>query len=741
VALKSRFFRARYIRFVTQTLFWAPLMVAVAAAMLLAAVPQMSEVYLGIIEETDIARGTAGLATIALFCAFLYAWNHGRALCRIDAIYPEHADIYFDRDILKIRDLKAGAVAILPIVGLLIGMIVLNGRVQFAYANIKMALQALNDTTPRHADLAAALSRLPVAMLCATALVLVVGIALIWMLHILRDNSLVRKGVLSVCYAVAGAALTVPIAAPDATLALAHRIGPLAGCGIVLITLAVLAQLLAYVVRLIATAVLSIIATALMSLTALPSSMKHTIGTGIVGVALAVLLVLMAAREPKQEQERPGTAPELANPGPGIGKHFADWLDQRQDKARYPGKYPVFIVAAQGGGIYATSAAASFLASLQDRCPQFAQHVFAISAVSGGAIGSSIFDAMMQGVPQTDQACSDIGATPLADRVSQIILGDHLTPVLLELVPDTLTQPLAALFGEAAGLKDWAVNRAGMLERSFTQSFNGTKAAVRSAGLATPFSKHWSTSGAAPALLLNATWVETGYRVALSPFPLRSASDGTLYSLAELKDIEDRSLQNMSLIESGSVSARFPLVLPSWTAYVKNKRTLFDRWTFVDGGYADGSGATTALDVFKTISETARAKNTEVYMILLTNVSADPEFSKIGSNWFDDYVSPVRTILRVRDLLGWRAVTQTKSQLGDKVIELQLEHRAFPLPLGWKISRASNNLIEFMAGTSNGCHELKTGARLGTGGADLAIKTVHDNSCQLQRLISLLSAK
>jgi len=257
-------------------------MVAVAAAMLLAAVPQMSEVYLGIIEETDIARGVVGLATIALFCAFLYAWNHGQALRRIDAIYPEHADIYFDRDILKIRDLKAAVVAILPIAGLLIGLIVLNGRVQFAYANIRMALQALNDTTLRHADLAAALGRLPVAMLCATALVLVVGIALIWMLHILGDNSLVRKGVLWVCYAVAGAALTVPVAAPDATLALAHRIGPLAGCGVVLITLAVLAQLLAYVVRLIATAVLSVIATALMSLTALPSSMKHTIVTGIV---------------------------------------------------------------------------------------------------------------------------------------------------------------------------------------------------------------------------------------------------------------------------------------------------------------------------------------------------------------------------------------------------------------------------------------------------------------------------
>src|SRR4029078_8949596 len=129
-------------------------------------------VYLGIIEETDLARGAFGLAALALFCAFLYAWNQGQALRRIDAIYPENADIYFDRDILKIRDLKAATVAILPIAGLLIGLIVLNGRVQSAYANIKMALQALNDTTPRHADLAAALSRLPAAMLCTTGLVL-----------------------------------------------------------------------------------------------------------------------------------------------------------------------------------------------------------------------------------------------------------------------------------------------------------------------------------------------------------------------------------------------------------------------------------------------------------------------------------------------------------------------------------------------------------------------------------------
>src|SRR5262249_28862744 len=39
--------------------------------------------------------------------------------------------------------------------------------------------------------------------------------------------------------------------------------------------------------------------------------------------------------------------------------------------------YPVFIIAAEGGGIYAASAAATFLAELEDCVPGFARHIFA----------------------------------------------------------------------------------------------------------------------------------------------------------------------------------------------------------------------------------------------------------------------------------------------------------------------------------------------------------------------------
>ena len=71
-------------------------------------------------------------------------------------------------------------------------------------------------------------------------------------------------------------------------------------------------------------------------------------------------------------------------PLPDVGSEFLRWLETRQDKEKYAsGHYPVFVVAAQGGGLYAAHHTARVLAILQDECPAFAQHVFAISGVLG----------------------------------------------------------------------------------------------------------------------------------------------------------------------------------------------------------------------------------------------------------------------------------------------------------------------------------------------------------------------
>ncbi len=77
-----------------------------------------------------------------------------------------------------------------------------------------------------------------------------------------------------------------------------------------------------------------------------------------------------------------------------LGPSFLEWYRSRKDLdyyARSDEPYPVFIVAAAGGGAFSAHYTATFLARMQDSCPNFAQHVFAISGVSGGSIGASLF--------------------------------------------------------------------------------------------------------------------------------------------------------------------------------------------------------------------------------------------------------------------------------------------------------------------------------------------------------------
>ena len=79
---------------------------------------------------------------------------------------------------------------------------------------------------------------------------------------------------------------------------------------------------------------------------------------------------------------------------------FSTWIQSRADlkffqDVHHP--YPIFIVAARGGGLYAADQAATFLARMQDRCPNFSQHVFAVSAVSGGSLGAAAFSAYVRG--------------------------------------------------------------------------------------------------------------------------------------------------------------------------------------------------------------------------------------------------------------------------------------------------------------------------------------------------------
>ncbi len=399
--------------------------------------------------------------------------------------------------------------------------------------------------------------------------------------------------------------------------------------------------------------------------------------------------------------------------------------------------YPVFLIAAEGGGIYAASAASMFLGKLQQQSPHFGEHVFAISGVSGGAIGSTIFQALDKA--DTARAAEPLTQQQLTDEVTGIMEDDHFSPVVGSIFPEIL--------GASTG-------RADALIASFQLSTAARNAAAGQA-LAGPFAQHWTydpssknwTEPLAPALVLNATWVETGFRVAFAPFALHDI-DESLYSFAD-EDMPDESCpansrQDLcfSLIDAAAVSARFPLVLPPFSAEMRNDSGS-KRWNFVDGGYTDNSGATTALDLYEVLKKVATPDQVNLQIILVTSSTLQPNLkgTDINGTVFRDTLAPIDALMSVRTDLGNDAVARACSEVyrdsptsqsqptaqktaknaDDHGAELnqgcighagqsearlhvvEIQDQTYGLALGWKISQTSFSVVSWMLGDASKC--------------------------------------
>ena len=417
------------------------------------------------------------------------------------------------------------------------------------------------------------------------------------------------------------------------------------------------------------------------------------------------------------------------------------------------GKYPVFIIAAEGGGIYAASAVSTLLAKLQDAVPEFSKHVFAISGVSGGSLGAAVFRALDH--PLTSPADSNREVQPPGDKVSDaddattcaqylsakrppahpssatdassfmqkevtaIMQADHFSPVVGSIVPEIFGAPLS---------------RSKALVASFDYSASAQDAEAGKL-LCARFWDSWSPAGDAPALVLNSTWVETGFRVAFAPFDLH-ATDEALYSFSDVGMPDERQANLMS---AASVSARFPLIMPPFSVAMQNpdktnpKMMETKRWNFVDGAYSDNSGASTAIDIYRAIKDTS---NVDLHIILITSTNPAPNLddASINGTVFRDTVAPLDALMKVRSDLGDQAVARActyiysspaKEENRGKVSAMEtnafcvnqswktdgtaplqmveIQDQTYGLALGWKISATTFAVIKWMLGTPDGC--------------------------------------
>lgn len=419
---------------------------------------------------------------------------------------------------------------------------------------------------------------------------------------------------------------------------------------------------------------------------------------------------------------------------PSVRETFPRWLEDRQERwARRRGsepargdrleETPVVLVCAEGGGIYAAYHTALVLALIQDRAPGFAEHVFAISGVSGGSVGASLWVASLdaqrrkvgiwrpgpgekgaaEGLSGQEAALMSMGpAAPNAQKIA-----DALKTVLGE---DLLSRVLAYGLGAdmlQAGVPvrmAWA-DRARQLEESMEAAARGP---LGLAFLESSFYDLWPgftglgrDEPSLPYLFLNTTSVETGGRVMVSPLSLRAGVDAGPRTLAEYTPD-----WNVALSTAAVLSARFPYVTPAG---------LFER-TFhpegcpagegrlADGGYFDNAGATTLDEILQEIE--SQRDGVGPFRVLVLRIGAVPTARAYytRATW-PDLLSPPRTMLNTRGARGrealdalkarvqacWRSASDPRREYIWS--EALLDTDADAIPLGWVLSSRTQKAI------------------------------------------------
>jgi hypothetical protein len=434
---------------------------------------------------------------------------------------------------------------------------------------------------------------------------------------------------------------------------------------------------------------------------------------------------------------------------PDVAALFRDW-DERM-AAKYPLRdgqiRPCFIIATEGGGIRAAFWTAQVLARLEDESlkmskkegtPDFASHVLAISGVSGGSLGASIFDALYTEAEDSAIGKGPVETSDLGSKAAFILGSDHLSPLVgTMLFPDAIQR-----------FVPWTLpgtDRGTALERSWEDRWQYYVGGRRNR-FAEAFLQLWHDRNDAkqpwlPALFLNATRVEDGRRIIASNVKINSGPEGEFPDALDLHDYLwskstvvhgpwERFAQlwrNKKADREAIDSKRCDIRLSTAThcsarfTYFSPAARLPSGHRVVDGGYYEDSGGETAREVLSVVNGIVHNRGTkepiQPIIILIRYIEMDdPSYSKfaslapaasaatVGEYALSDAVSPLLALMQVRgahatdEYASFGRLYEESATRGlRKVYPFQLAQRQIPLPLGWMLcGRSAGEMVNEM---------------------------------------------
>jgi hypothetical protein len=385
-----------------------------------------------------------------------------------------------------------------------------------------------------------------------------------------------------------------------------------------------------------------------------------------------------------------------------VEPHLDAWLESRaaRGELREGESFPLFLVAAEGGGIRAAYWAGSVLAKLQDDSgARFGRHLFAVSGVSGGALAAGAFAALVADAGSATLAnseCAQGAPGALYQRCMRAVLRqDYLSPALGYLLyPDMLARFLPFPLAGA--------DRARAMERGWR---SGWRKAAGSERFGQRFDTLWQGDNAleVPSLLLNATLVDGGNRVIASDLVI----DGRFPDAYDAFDAT-LDLRQMSLATAVHNSARFSYISPAGTvsgcqrhgraAPCEPGEQRYAWGRVIDGGYFENSGVETVRDLLfamRPMLERWRARGfvIEPVVVVISNSpgamapsgTLSPASARLDMTFLSELLAPPMGLFNTRAARATFAVSAERRDDPQRFLWFGME-ATHDTPLAWALA-------------------------------------------------------
>lgn len=372
-------------------------------------------------------------------------------------------------------------------------------------------------------------------------------------------------------------------------------------------------------------------------------------------------------------------------------------------KLSLPDEGPIFVIAADGGGIRAAYWTTALLGQIAAAYPDFTQRIVAVGGTSGGSVGVGLFSALLEaGVPD-DQ---------LGAKAAEVLSVDYVSIAAANLVwRDFITRAfcLRSLMSWLSVCRN-ADDRITAIEKRMEREFEAVTGQPTLAG----------SVPSTPRAFFVSTEVGTG-----RAFVLSAQDAGFSKTSIGVPNPATLLVDDIPMSTAMFVSARFPLVSPDARVRVEGDGTVFQvsgnadaaQLDLIDGGYADNTGTVAILPLVTSGELYAPGVSSRVFVLSIAN---DPSRSLPDTQVFQDHVncarmaedddegnalrlvgSPLKTLdgVRARNSEAQRA--RLKSALGPRLVTVPFIgcEGATPVPLGWTLSAASREDMDEQAVT------------------------------------------